>query len=282
MKENLEKIVAYLLSEHKDLSKIIPNTVFEKYTLFEKYQALANIRPAKALAQDKEKEFFALQDAFLQEYIKEKGIFNCAKQKKYTFEEIKKLNSEEKKEKLIEFADNIYLWQGDITKLKVDAIVNAANSKLLGCFYPLHKCIDNIIHTHAGLQLRLECQELMQKQGHDEKTGKAKITQAYNLPCKNVIHTVGPIIYNNLSENDCLLLASCYRSCLEIAEENKLNSLAFCCISTGEFRFPQDKAAQIALAEVQAFQKRTQAKIEIIFDVFKEEDYDIYLNLLSK
>jgi O-acetyl-ADP-ribose deacetylase (regulator of RNase III) len=153
---------------------------------------------------------------------------------------------------------------------------------MLGCFCPNHGCIDNAIHTFAGIQLRLACAELMRKQGHEEETGKAKITPAYNLPCRYVLHTVGPIIRSRLTQQDCDLLAACYRSCLELAEQNNLKSIAFCCISTGEFRFPNDKATEIAIQTVKDYKRETQSKMEVIFNVFKELDYNIYRKLLRE
>ena len=177
--------------------------------------------------------------------------------------------------------DGICLWQGDITTLACDAIVNAANSQLLGCFQPLHNCINNCIHTYAGLRLRNCCNELMRQQGHEEPTGQAKITPAYNLPCKYVIHTVGPIVNGRLTERHEDLLASCYTSCLKLAEENGLNSIAFCCISTGVFGFPQRRAAEIAVQTVKDYKARTNSKIEVIFNVFKDEDREIYRELLG-
>lgn len=174
----------------------------------------------------------------------------------------------------------IYLWQGDITTLHCDAIVNAANSGMTGCYVPNHRCIDNCIHTFAGIQLRLACEEMMEKQGHEEPTGQAKITPAFNLPCKYILHTVGPIIYGKLRQKDCELLASCYRSCLNLAAENGLESVAFCCISTGEFHFPNEKAAEIAVETVQEFlQKKTSVK-KVIFNVFKDTGREIYKHLL--
>ena len=177
--------------------------------------------------------------------------------------------------------DGICLWQGDITTLACDAIVNAANSQLLGCFQPLHNCIDNCIHTYAGLRLRNCCNELMRQQGHEEPTGQAKITPAYNLPCKYVIHTVGPIVNGLLTKKHEEQLASCYTSCLKLAEENGLDSIAFCCISTGVFGFPQRRAAEIAVQTVKDYKARTNSKIEVIFNVFKDEDHKIYRNLLG-
>lgn len=172
---------------------------------------------------------------------------------------------------------NLYLWQGDITTLRCDAIVNAANSGMTGCYYPNHRCIDNCIHSFAGIQLRLDCAEIMEKQGYPEPTGKAKITKAYNLPCKYVLHTVGPIIQGRVRKEDEELLASCYRSCLELAEKNGLESVTFCCISTGEFHFPNQRAAEIAVQTV----RDHPGKIKVIFNVFKDMDYQIYQRLLS-
>ena len=171
-----------------------------------------------------------------------------------------------------------YLWQGDITTLETDAIVNAANSALLGCFSPNHACIDNAIHTYAGVQLRLACHELMQAQGHEEPTGAAKITPGFNLPAKYVLHTVGPIVSGRLSERHCDLLASCYESCLDLAAKYGLHSVAFCCISTGVFGFPQKEAAEIAVETVAAFQK--DHPIDVVFNVFRESDLRIYQALL--
>lgn len=176
----------------------------------------------------------------------------------------------------------LVLWQGDITTLAADAIVNAANSALRGCFCALHSCIDNIIHSKSGIQLRLKCDELMNAQGHDEPTGQAKITPGYNLPSRYVIHTVGPIITGPLRERDCEALASCYRSCLELAAEHGLQSIAFCCISTGEFHFPNDKAAEIAVNTVKAFLQKDSRIQRVIFNVFKDIDLQIYCRLLEK
>jgi O-acetyl-ADP-ribose deacetylase (regulator of RNase III) len=178
-------------------------------------------------------------------------------------------------------SDNLYLWQGDIATLKVDAIVNAANSSLLGCFVPCHACIDNAIHTFAGVQLRLECAGIMSAQGHPEPTGRAKITAAYNLPCKHVLHTVGPIVSGRPTNKDCDLLASCYRSCLELAERNGLSSVAFCCISTGEFHFPNEKAAEIAVATARETLAKSGSGLKIVFNIFKDKDMEIYERLLG-
>ena len=201
-----------------------------------------------------------VQNAYLQEETRRKGITALA-----DLEPVQK---------------EIYLWRGDITTLQCDGIVNAANSQMLGCFVPCHGCIDNAIHTYAGVQLRLECSERMKQQGHEEETGRAKLTKAYNLPCRYVLHTVGPIVHGSLTKKDKELLASCYQSCLELAERNGLKSIAFCCISTGEFHFPNDKAAQIAVETVKRYKEQAHSKIEVIFNVFKELDYNIYRELL--
>lgn len=220
-------------------------------------RSLFNIRMPRAVS----REFLEVQDAYLQTATAEKGITDLS--------DLQPIQS------------GIYLWQGDITTLRCDAIVNAANSQMLGCFCPCHGCIDNAIHTYAGVQLRAACAELMKAQNHEEETGKAKITPAYNLPCKYVLHTVGPIIRGRLSGRDKELLASCYRSCLELAERNGVKSIAFCCISTGEFHFPNDVAAEIAVQTVKEYKQQTNSEIEVIFNVFKDIDYEIYRDLLG-
>ena len=202
-----------------------------------------------------------MQDEYLKEEIKRKGIVDI--------DDLKPIK------------DGIYLWQGDITTLRCDVIVNAANSGMTGCYVPNHRCIDNCIHSFAGVQLRLECDEIMTKQGYSEPTGQAKITNSYNLPCKYIIHTVGPIINGKLTSEDCDLLESCYKSCLELAAKNNLDSIAFCCISTGEFHFPNDKAAQIAVKTVEEFMKKETSLKKVIFNVFKDMDKEIYRKLLK-
>ncbi len=230
-------------------------------------RSLMNVRPPAPI----DDAFLALQDVFLQEEAKERGIVHLSDlvpTKMPTKTPIKKHGQ-------------LYIWQGDITRLAVDAIVNAANSALLGCFVPSHACIDNAIHSMAGLQLRNECHEIMQKQGHKERTGEAKITKAYNLPSKYVIHTVGPIVHGELTKKDCKELENSYRSCLELATDNNLQSLAFCCISTGEFCFPNKEAADIAVKTVLAFLQEKQSTMQVIFNVFKDIDYTIYKGLLE-
>jgi len=201
-------------------------------------------------------EFLQIQDEYLLAETAEKGITDVAD--------------------LTPVQPGIYLWQGDITTLRCDAIVNAANSGLTGCYIPNHRCIDNAIHTYAGVELRLACEELMEAQGYPEPTGRAKITPAFNLPCKYVLHTVGPIIQGPVTQKDRALLAACYRACLELAAEKGLESVAFCCISTGEFHFPNDLAADIAVSSVQAFLAKQTSVKKVIFNVFKDLDKHIY------
>ena len=184
----------------------------------------------------------------------------------------------------------LYLWQGDITTLAADAIVNAANSAMTGCYIPNHRCIDNAIHTFAGVQLRLYCHTYMQEQAgkkgasYAEPTGQAMLSPAYNLPSKFILHTVGPIVGDALTEEDCKLLASCYTSCLNLASQHQLESIAFCCISTGEFHFPNDRAAEIAIRTVRDWLSGhpSSTVTKVIFNVFKNEDLAIYRSLLHK
>ena len=175
----------------------------------------------------------------------------------------------------------IAVWRGDITRLKADAVVNAANAALLGCFCPCHGCIDNAIHSAAGLQLREACRQIMEAQGRPEPAGRAKLTKGYNLPARYVLHTVGPVVQGRVTEQNRKDLASCYRSCLELAAECGLESLAFCCISTGEFRFPRREAAEIAVETVTEFLRRDLPIRKVIFNVFKELDEAIYRRLLG-
>ncbi len=225
-------------------------------------RALMNIRVPYLISD----EFLRIQDEYLQQVNQERGITDIAD-----------LSPTTRNPKL-------YLWQGDITTLKVDAIVNAANSQLLGCFAPLHACIDNCIHTFAGIQLRLACNELMKKQGHEEGTGLCKITPAFNLPSRYVLHTVGPIITTVVSAREKIQLASCYKNCLETAAENQLESIAFCCISTGVFRFPADLAAQIAVETVEKWllENPESTVKKVIFNVFGNKDLEIYKNVLGQ
>jgi O-acetyl-ADP-ribose deacetylase (regulator of RNase III) len=175
---------------------------------------------------------------------------------------------------------HISLWRGNITTLRVDAIVNAANSQMLGCWVPGHYCIDNAIHAFAGVQLRLECAKLMEEQGHPEPTGMAKVIDAFNLPALYIIHTVGPIADGSPTELDKQLLANCYESCLEAAEKSGCESIAFCCISTGVFGFPQEAAAMIAIDTVRCWLDKRGSNMHVIFNVFKPEDERIYHEFL--
>lgn len=256
--ERVDYLINELIKENIKYKNIeIPRGYDSKVKLL---RSLMNVRQPKTLS----KEFLEIQDEFLKGQAKEKGIVKLS--------EIDTIPAN----------DKISIYQGDITRLQVDAIVNAANSQLLGCFVPCHGCIDNIIHFCSGLQLRNECNEIMKKQNHLEETGSAKITSAYNLPSKYIIHTVGPIVYDSLTaklEND---LESCYKSILKCAIENNIRSIAFCCISTGEFHFPNRRAAEIAISTVNEFLKVNEDKFDrIIFNVFKDIDYEIYKQLLN-
>lgn len=249
-------LIKYLLSEKAEYQNIkIPDNENERFNL---YRSLVNARIPNPISD----EYLAVEDEYLQNETNIKGITH--------------INN------LIPCDDNIYLWQGDITTIDSDAIVNAANSRLLGCFCPCHGCIDNYVHTFAGVRLRLKCNEIMQKQGFEEPTGNAKITPAYNLPSKYIIHTVGPIVSGFLTKQDEELLASCYYECLKTADDYNLKSIAFCCISTGEFHFPNDKAAQIAVNTVMDYKQKTGSRIKVIFNVFKDKDYEFYNKLLCK
>lgn len=257
--EKLDYLIDYLLNENK-----ADMTMFDTYkrdTLnhkFELFRGLCNVRSPKPVTD----EFIQIQNEFLTEWNNNQTLTSV--------------------NDLTAVKSQIYIWQGDITQLKVDAIVNAANSRLIGCTLANHTCIDNIIHTKAGVQLRLACDEIIQQQGRKEPTGKAKITKGYNLPAHYVIHTVGPYIdergVSPLKEN---LLVSSYQSALELADENNISSIAFCCISTGEFNFPNQQAAEIAINTVKDYLKDTNSKLQVIFNVFKNEDLHIYQSLLE-
>lgn len=219
-------------------------------------RGLMNVRLPRKIS----REFLKVQDEYLQAETAAKGITEL--------------------DDLSPVSEGLYLWQGDITTLRCDAIVNAANSGMTGCYVPNHRCIDNCIHSFSGIQLRMDCAEMMRAQGHEEETGKVKITKAYNLPCRYILHTVGPIISGTPSKTDCELLAGCYRSCLELAAENGLESVAFCCISTGEFHFPNERAARIAVSTVKEFMQQETSVKKVVFNVFKDLDKEIYRKLL--
>ncbi len=255
MNENrLPFLITRLLEERRELGRIVlPETESERFRL---YRSLVNTRPAMPAGED----YLSAEEEYLRKLTESKGIT-----------ELSALSPVE---------EGIYLWQGDITTLRCDAIVNAANSGMTGCWQPCHSCIDNCIHTFAGVGLRLECDGIMRRQGHEEPTGKAKITAAYALPCKYVIHTVGPIVSGRLTDEHRRLLWSSYRSCLELAVQKNVQSIAFCCISTGVFGFPQIEAARIAVETVREFKK--QNDITVIFNVFTDRDLEIYSRLLGK
>ena len=249
------KLIQDLLAERPEYRGTdIPDSVQEQKRML---RSLFNVRMPGKISED----FLKVQDEYLRETTKEKGITDLSE--------------------LTPIEDGIYLWQGDITTLRCDAIVNAANSGMTGCYQPCHNCIDNCIHTYAGIQLRNACADIMEKQGYEEPTGQAKITPGFNLPCKYVLHTVGPIVSGQLTQEHKDLLASSYRSCLELADKNNVKSIAFCCISTGVFMFPNERAAEIAVQTVRDYQRKTNSRIEVIFNVCKDIDYEIYRGLLG-
>ena len=256
--ERLKNIIRYLMAD-AHVSHRLPSTLEECQLMM---RALMNMWEPKAISTD----FLTMQDAELQQQAEKKGVV--------TIDSIAAANS-----KLSTLNSQLYLWQGDITRLKVDAIVNAANAQGLGCWAPLHNCIDNCIHSAAGIQLRKECND--QLQGRLLKTGEAMMTKGYNLPAKHVIHTVGPIIETGVpTKEQEEQLAQCYRSCLDLAEQAGLKSIAFCCISTGVFHFPNERAAEIAIEAVKRYPR--QSIKTIVFNVFLDKDYDIYKQLLAE
>jgi len=253
--KRLEWLCRYLLDENPRYRQMsVPDSMQERRDLF---RALMNVWPPVPTSE----EFLRIQDEQLQAQLAEKGVVE-----------------------ILRFAQNdIVEWQGDITRLKVDAIVNAANSQMLGCFVPMHRCIDNAIHSAAGVQLRLACAEMMK--GSDEPTGSARITPGFNLPAKYVIHTVGPIVTTSLPlRQQEAQLASCYTSCLDLAHKYGLASIAFCCISTGEFRFPNDRACEIAVSTVRSWMaSHPESSVKtVIFNTFKDIDHELYQNALAK
>ena len=252
--ERREYLISALLKENRRYQRMqVPSEINEQKQLL---RSLMNVRFASPITE----EFAAVQDKYLQDANAEKGFITLSD--------------------MDELQPDLYLWQGDITRLKVGAIVNAANSGMTGCYQPCHNCIDNCIHTYAGIQLRNFCAELMEKQGHEEPTGQAKITPGFNLPCEYVIHTVGPIVQGGLTSYHEEQLRSCYESCLKIADENNVESIAFCCISTGVFMFPNRRAAEIAVQTVKEYKQMTGSSIKVIFNVFKDADLEIYKELL--
>lgn len=254
--QKLNQILLEEMPEYQAQAAVFPGDDLSQRRLL---RSLMNVRPAMPLTP----EFLAIQNELLSSEREEKGVVDGNALP------------------AVPAHPQIALWRGDITRLKADAIVNAANSALLGCFCPCHGCIDNAIHSAAGLQLREECSRLMKEQGRPEPVGRAKLTKGYNLPARYVLHTVGPVIQGPVSDGDREALASCYRSCLEAAAEKGLESLAFCCISTGEFHFPNREAAQIAVRTVSDFLRRGSSIRKVIFNVFKDIDTKIYRELLG-
>ena len=251
--ERLNYLISYMKRE-KNEEESMPEDFDER---FEVFRGLANARPAEPVTE----EFIEIQDAFLKEYNGE-GVTDL--------------------KTLTLVSGSLYLWQGDITKLKADAIVNAANPDMLGCLIPNHNCIDNIIHTKAGVELRLECAEMMEAQGRKEAVGRAKITSGHNLPADHVIHTVGPYVRDGkVSPMKKDLLKKCYTSCLKLADEKGLSNIAFCSISTGVFGFPKEAAAEIAVDSVKKYLQNTKTGLEVIFNVFDDEDLEIYRRHLT-
>ena len=254
--ERRQYLIRALLDEQPQYRRItIPSDEAEQRQLL---RGLFNVRMPGRIGD----EFLRIQDEYLQEVTRQKGVTRLRD--------------------LTPMEPGIYLWQGDITTLACDAIVNAANSGMTGCYQSCHNCIDNCIHTYAGVQLRNVCAEIMEKQGYEEPTGRAKITPAFNLPSRYVIHTVGPIVQGRLTKRHEEQLASCYRSCLTLAEENGCKSIAFCCISTGVFGFPQDRAAKIAVETVRTYRATNHSSIEVIFNVFQNRDHELYRDLLGQ
>lgn len=249
--QTVDKLISILCAERGERPIVCPQPQKDRV-----FRALVNVRPPAPLGDD----FLSLERQYLADKLKERGVVDA--------------------ESLV-YNNGITLWKGDITRLKCDGIVNAANSALLGCFVPCHGCIDNAIHTFAGAELRQECARIMAEQGHEEPIGRAKITPAYNLPSKFILHTVGPVVCGPLTDAHKKQLQSCYKSCLCLASENGLKTLAFCCISTGEFHFPNEEAAKIAVNTVSNF-LAVHGGLKVIFNVFKERDYDIYKRLLAE
>ena len=244
--------------EYKELQT--PNSTEDKRRIL---RSLMNIRMPKELSS----EVMKVQDEYLTERAAEKGVVNLSD--------------------IPVIRDGLSIWQGDITRLSVDAIVNAANSQMLGCFVPMHTCIDNCIHTFAGVQLRAECNRQMNElrirygRDYEQPTAVPMLTEAYNLPAKKVIHIVGPIVQYKLTSELEKDLENCYRNTLDMCAENGLKSVAFCCISTGVFHFPNKKAAEIAVKTVSEWLRDNPGKVErVIFNVFKDEDKAIYEKLI--
>ena len=265
--ERLDYLIKYLLNENKNIkiNKIPSDEVSKK----ELYRSLCNIRDPLPISQ----KYLQIENEYLQEELKKKNITQV--------ENIKTIHEIFPQTKL-KHKYQICLWKGDITTLEIEAIVNAANSQGLGCFLPLHNCIDNQINSNAGISLRLECNDIMKQKNYHLGTSDAIITNGYNLPVKYIIHTVGPIIYNEVTEKEVLELKECYINSLELAKKNNIKTIAFPCISTGEFRFPKELASKLAIDTIKEYLNTNEKYFEkVIFNVFTEEDYKIYLKNLG-
>ena len=264
----LDYLIKYLLEENKNIKlENLPTNDLEKKNL---YRSLCNIRDAKSISN----EYLKIEDEYLKEELNKKTVTDAD-----NIETISKTIPNCS----IENSDKICLWRGDITCLRIDSIVNAANSRGLGCFVPCHKCIDNQIHTFSGVKLRNECNEIMKNKNYYLPTGHAFITSGYNLPAKFVIHTVGPIVYDEVTEKEEIGLLNAYSNSLLIAQQNNIKTIAFPCISTGEFRFPKEEAVKYAVLAVENFIKENPNSLEkIVFNVYSDEDYKIYENYFKK
>lgn len=249
--ERRTRLIKYLLEERNETISIPSDEGSQKRLL----RALLNVRPPMPVSA----EFLYLQDEYLTERKNERGVADV---------------------KNLIYSDGISLFNGDITTLNADVIVNAANSAMLGCFRPLHNCIDNAIHTFAGVQVRLDCNDIMQ--GREAENGEVIVTKVYNLPSGFIFHTVGPVVCGRVTKENEADLAKCYLNCLAKADEMKLKGIAFCCISTGVFGYPKKDAAQLAVKVVREYKEQTASDIKVIFDLFTEEDYELYKRILEK
>jgi O-acetyl-ADP-ribose deacetylase (regulator of RNase III) len=250
MSELVDRLLQILCDERGIPASAIKGEDKDNY-----FRALCNVRPPDEVSE----EFLTLQDKYLTQKTKEKGVVDVGD---------------------FAYSGGMALWRGDITRLKCGAIVNACNSALLGCFQPLHGCIDNAIHSAAGVQVRLDCNRIMG--GKLERNGQVKVTKGYNLPSEYIFHTVGPQVVGRVTARDRADLKSCYLSCLEKAVEMGLESIAFCCISTGVYGFPKELACEIAVTTVAGFLKENGGNLKVVFNVFSADDEGIYRAQLKK
>ena len=260
--EKLDYLINYLLEENNEIKlNSEDKTMDEKRKI---YRSLCNVREPREISE----EYIKMETEYLQEELSHENITD-----------VQNLPTiyEKYSESSLKNTDKMVIWQGDITKLKVNAIVNAANSKGLGCFIPLHNCIDNQIHTYAGIPLRLECDRKMRTLDYNLPTGEAFLTHGYNLPSDYVLHTVGPIISDRVTSSKIKELSDCYRNCLKISIENDIRTVSFPCISTGVFRFPKDYACNIALKTVDDFLNDNRDHFDkIVFNLHNNQDVELY------